>query len=170
MSFKCSKCGKVYKSKSSYYENHIKNCNGISISSKTKNKKVSSNKSDQINNVIIRLEKIEARLDNLEQNLTLITGKHTDKHTIKNEILFLELVKDKLRTYSTGTYGINVMPLKYLFTSIEKDYNISKEDFSKFLLKLNNNNKIQLEPATINDDFSIRDNYGNVYKIIRIIN
>ena len=81
----------------------------------------------------------------------------------------MDIVNQKVLELSQNSLGIHKVLLKDLFKDIKKDYEISRDMFSNFLIKLNNINKVQLESGTSVDDFSIQDNYGNVFKLIRIL-
>ncbi len=167
MSFKCPKCGKTYKTQGTYYKKHIESCTGKIQPSKTK---ISSTKNAEISRTIIkRLENIESRLNMLEQDIKGIKSGHKSKFKIKNEKTLLDIIYQKIQELSKKMLGIRKVLLRDLYNEINKDYYISIENFSKFLMKLNNANKIQLESGTSEEDFSIRDNYGNVFKLIRVL-
>ncbi|MFX0073461.1 MAG: hypothetical protein ACFFAO_20475 [Candidatus Hermodarchaeota archaeon] len=167
--YKCPKCGKQYKNKGAYYQKHIESCAGKQMAIKTK-KKVISPKSTQASlNIIKRLEKIEHRIDYLEQDLLKLKLNRKSKSEINNEKRFFEIINQKINELSKKNLGIQKVLLSDLFEEINKQYYISLENFSKYLIKLNNLNKIQLESGFSADNFSVKDNYGNIFKIIRII-
>jgi len=65
--------------------------------------------------------------------------------------------------------GMDSVYLKDLFDELNKDNYITFDKFSEYLIRLNNLNRIQLESGMSSDEFSIKDSYGNVFKLIRII-
>jgi len=115
-----------------------------------------------------RLGNIENRLYKLEQDFRVLKLGKAAKSEIQNEEQFLEIIYQKIHELSQKMLGIQKVQLKDLYKVIIKDFNISKDNFSKYLIRLNNRNKIQLEAGMSSDDFSIKDNYGNVFKLIRI--
>lgn len=116
-----------------------------------------------------RLDSIENRLYKLEQDFRVLKLGKVVKSEIQNENQFLEIINQKVNELSQKMLGIQKLHLKDLYEVINKDYNISKDNFSKYLIKLYNRNKIQLEAGMSSDNFSIKDNYGNVFKLIRIL-
>lgn len=125
-----------------------------------------------VNQIFIRLENIENRLANIEKENYSLPKKSIKlrKGTkIEDVDLFSNIVKDAIDEISTGRFGINKISLKELFDSINKEYYITKDSFTRYLLDLHNRNKIQLESGLIGQDFYIEDNYGNIYKLIRIL-
>ncbi|MEE9378378.1 MAG: hypothetical protein V3V33_10120 [Candidatus Lokiarchaeia archaeon] len=116
-----------------------------------------------------RLDNIENRIYKLEQDFRVLKLGKAVKSEIKSEDQLLEIVNQKVHELSQKTLGIQKVRLKDLYMVINKDYNISRDNFSKYLIKLYNRNKIQLEAGMSSDDFSITDNYGNVFKLIRIL-
>jgi len=169
MAFKCPKCGKPYKTQGKYYQKHIESCTGKIQPSKAKKKIGSTKKAKASSSIINRLENIENRLIILEQGFKGIKSGHKSKFKIENEKTLLDIIYQKIQELSKKMLGIRKVLLRDLYNEINKEYYISIENFSKFLMKLNNANKIQLESGTSEEDFSIRDNYGNVFKLIRVL-
>jgi uncharacterized C2H2 Zn-finger protein len=167
--YECPKCGKTYKTKGVYYQRHIDSCTGKKPLKKTKRTITKSIKIEESGEIIKRLAIIESRLNRLEQNFNELKLGQVVRSEIHNEAQFLEIINQKVLELSQKSLGIQKVLLKDLFKDIKKDYDISRNMFSNFLIKLNNMNKIQLEPGTSMDDFSIKDNYGNVFKLIRIL-
>ena len=167
--YKCPKCGKPYKTKGAYYQRHIDSCTGKKQLKKTKSTITKSTKIEGSGEIIKRLNIIENRLNRLERNFTELKLGQVIRSEIHNEGQFLEIINHKVLELSQKSLGIQKVLLNDLFKEIKKDYDISRDMFSDFLIKLNNNNKVQLESGTSVDDFSIKDNYGNVFKLIRIL-
>jgi uncharacterized coiled-coil DUF342 family protein len=167
--YECPKCGKTYKTKGVYYQRHIDSCTGKKPLKKTKRTITKPIKIEESGEIIKRLAIIESRLNRLEQNFNELKLGQVVRSEIHNEAQFLEIINQKVLELSQKSLGIQKVLLKDLFKDIKKDYDISRNMFSNFLIKLNNMNKIQLEPGTSMDDFSIQDNYGNVFKLIRIL-
>ncbi len=167
--YKCPKCGKPYKTKGAYYQRHIESCTGKKPLKKTKRTVAKSIKIEESGEIIKRLDIIENRLNRLEQNFNELKLGQVIRSEIYNEGQFLEIINQKVLELSQKSLGIQKVLLSDLFKEIKKDYDISRDMFSDFLIKLNNINKVQLEPGTSVDDFSIKDNYGNVFKLIRIL-
>jgi hypothetical protein len=115
-----------------------------------------------------RLDLIEKRLNQLEQDYRVFKSEKVGKSKIKNEDELLTIVNQKVQELSQKTLGIQKVHLKDLFEIISRDFNISKQKFSDYLIKLYNKNKIQLEAGLSRDRFSIKDNYGNIFKLIRV--
>ena len=169
MAYKCPKCGKSYKTQGAYYKKHIESCTGKIQPSKPKKKYISNVKAQTSSSIIERLESIENRLYMIEQDFKGIKSGHKRKFKIENEKTLLDIIYQKIQQLSKKMLGIRKVLLRDLYNEINKEYYISLEDFSKFLMKLNSANKIQLESGTSEEDFSIRDNYGNIFKLIRIL-
>ena len=167
--YKCPKCGKPYKTKGVYYQRHIDSCTGKKPLKKAKRTITKSIKIEGSGKIIKRLAIIENRLNMLERNFNELKLGQVIRSEIHNEGQFLEIVNQKVLELSQKSLGIQKVLLKDLFKDIKKDYDISRNMFSNFLIKLNNVNKVQLEPGPSTDDFSIQDNYGNVFKLIRIL-
>lgn len=167
--YKCPKCGKPYKTKGVYYQRHIESCTGKKQLIKTKRTVTKSIKIEESGEIIKRLDLIENRLHRLERNFNELKLGQAIRSEIHNEDQFLEIINQKVLKLSQKSLGIQKVLLKDLFKDIKKDYDISRSMFSNFLIKLNNINKVQLEPGTSGDNFSIKDNYGNVFKLIRIL-
>jgi hypothetical protein len=157
----------VYKRGGIYYENHIKSCTGKKPRKKTKDS-IKQKEIGVSTSILKRLDLIENRLYQLEQEFRGLKLGKTVKSEIQSEAQLLEVVNQKVHELSQKTLGIQKVLLKDLFQVINKDYNISKDIFSQYLIKLYNRNKVQLEAGMSSDDFSIKDNYGNVFKLIRI--
>lgn len=115
---------------------------------------------------LIKIEKSQnSNLSGLSRSPRILE----ERSNIKDLNLFANIVKEAIEEISMGKFGVNKISLKELFLLINKHYSISKERFSKFLINLHNTNKIQLEPGLLNKDFYIKDNYGNLYTIIRTL-
>lgn len=167
--YKCPKCGKPYKTKGAYYQRHIESCTGKKQLKKTIGTVTKSIKIEKSGEIIKRLDLIENRLIILERNFNELKLGQVTRSEIHNEAQFLEIINQKVLELSQKSLGIQKVLLKDLFKEIKKNYDISRNMFSNFLIKLNNINKVQLEPGTSEDDFSIKDNYGNVFKLIRFL-
>jgi len=167
--YKCPKCGKPYKTKGVYYQRHIDSCTGKKPLKKAKGTITKPIKIEDSGEIIKRLDIIENRLNRLERNFNELKLGQVIRSEIHNKDQFLEIVNQKVLELSQKSLGIQKVLLKDLFEDIKKDYDISRKIFTNFLIKLNNINKVQLEPGTSMDDFSIHDNYGNVFKLIRIL-
>ncbi|MFX0082581.1 MAG: hypothetical protein ACFE94_12605 [Candidatus Hodarchaeota archaeon] len=169
MKLTCPKCGKVYQRGGIYYQNHIKSCTGNVPLKKTKSTSIKPKKVEISSTILKRLDSIENRLYNLEQGFRALKLTRTVKSDIKSEDQLLEIVNQKIQELSQKTLGIQKVLLRDLYEIISKDYNISIDNFSEYLIRLYNRNKIQLEAGMSSDKFSIEDNYGNVFKLIRIL-
>ena len=167
--YKCPKCGRPYKTKGAYYQRHIDSCTGKKPLKKAKGTITKSIKIEGSREIIKRLDIIENRLNRLERNFNELKLGQVIRSEIHNEDQFLDIINQKVLELSQKSLGIQKVILKDLFRDIKKDYDISRDMFSNFLIKLNNVNKIQLEPGPSTDEFSIQDNYGNVFKLIRIL-
>ena len=91
------------------------------------------------------------------------------KSQIKSEDNLLEVIIQKVSSLSKHMLGMDSVYLKDLFDELNKDNYITFDKFSEYLIRLNNLNRIQLESGMSSDEFSIKDSYGNVFKLIRII-
>ena len=167
--YECPKCGKTYKTKGVYYQRHIDGCTGKKPLKKAKRTITKSIKIEESGEIIKRLAIIENRLNKLERNFNELKLGQVIRSEIHNEAQFLEIINQKVLELSQKSLGIQKVLLKDLFKDIRKDYDISRDMFSNFLIRLNNINKVQLEPGPSKNDFSIQDNYGNVFKLIRIL-
>ncbi|MFX1503909.1 MAG: hypothetical protein ACFFDH_23305, partial [Promethearchaeota archaeon] len=166
----CPKCGKIYERGGFYYEKHINSCTGKKPSKKqTKTSVIKPKKIDSSSNILKRLDLIENRLYQLEQDLQILKFGKASKSEIRSEDQFLEIINRKIHELSQKMLGIQKIAIKDLFNAINEDYNISTAIFTSYLLKLYNRNKIQLEAGMSGEDFFIEDNYGNVFKLIRIL-
>lgn len=165
----CPKCGKIYKRVGVYYENHVKSCQG-KVKRKGKTQKVIKTPSTRISgNLVKRLGLIENRLSKIEQEFRDFKLKQGMKPRIKSDNELFNIISLKIQELSQKMMGIQKVLLKDLYEEICKEYHISKDNYSKSLIRLYNHNKIQLEPGMSNIDFSVRDNFGNIFKLIRII-
>lgn len=167
--YECPKCGKTYKTKGVYYQRHIDSCTGKKPLKKPKRTITKAIKIEESGEIIKRLAIIESRLNMLERNFNELKSGQVIRSEIHNEAQFLEIINQKVLELSQKSLGIQKVLLKDLFKDIKKDYDISRNMFSNFLIKLNNMNKVQLESGPSTNDFSIQDNYGNVFKLIRIL-
>jgi len=158
----------VYHRGGTYYEKHIKSCTGKKSLKKTKTSVFKPKKVGVSITILKRLDLIESRLYQLEQDFRVLKLGKAVKSEIRSEDQLLEIVNQKVLELSQKTLGIKKVLLKDLYKIINKDYNISKDNFSKYLIKLYNRNKIQLEAGISSDKFSIKDNYGNIFKLISI--
>lgn len=117
-----------------------------------------------------RLDVIESRLDKLEKSKRENFNEPAiNKPRIEDQKIFSQILRERVQDLSKKQIGSKKIPIKELYDDISKNYDINKEIFSNILLNLYNQEKIQLEPGTIDNDFSIRDNFGNIYKIIRLL-
>jgi len=167
--YECPKCGKVYQRRGIYYERHIESCTGKKPTIRTIKTVIKPKKIEKSSVISKRLEMIEYRLDKLEKDFRETKLMQGSKSEIRNDDQFLGIITQKIQEVSQKMLGIQKVLLKDLYEEIIKDYNISLDEFSGYLLKLNHNNKVQLEPGMSADDFFIKDNYGNVFKLIRIL-
>ena len=159
----------MYQRGGAYYEKHIKSCTGKKPLRKTKTSVIKPKKIEISPNILKRLDSIEYRLYKLEQDFRVLKVGNVVKSEIQSEDQLLDIVNQKVHELSQKMLGIQKVHLEDLYKEINKDYNISKDNFSKYLIKLYNRNKIQLEAGMSSDNFSIKDNYGNVFKLIRIL-
>jgi len=88
--YKCPKCGKSYKTKGKYYQDHVKSCTGKASGSISKS---------QTTTVIFntQLENIEKRLTSLESNIKKIyLRENIQKSSSTNETIQLKSIIDRL--------------------------------------------------------------------------
>jgi len=123
--------------------------------------------SGQTMEILGRLSNIETRLQSLEK---IFVNLKSTKSQIKNVDDLLDVINQKISSLSKHRLGMDKVYLKDLFDELNKDNYIPFDKFSEYLIRLNNLNRIQLESGMSSDEFSINDNYGNVFKLIRIIN
>lgn len=122
--------------------------------------------------IISRLDQLEERILAIEKKLKIknnLKPKKIKKSKILSTDVFSQIVNEKIRKLSKNVLGLQKIPIKKLFDDISKEYDISKKNFSKNLLSLHNHNKVQLESGMTDNDFAIRDNYGNVFKIVELL-
>ncbi|MHA1439848.1 MAG: hypothetical protein ACTSPD_20055 [Promethearchaeota archaeon] len=172
----CKICGKNLKNPNS--KNHI---NSKFHQEKLKQQNLSKQSTSKIDsNIEIRdffkeLLTIKSRLTSIENRLKVIEDFYDIQNKEKNKIRISgisnlwEIIKHKIPEISNNILGIEKVSIGKLYQKISNDHIIPKEDFEKALIKLNDSGKIQLEAGTNEDDFSIKDNYGNVYKLIRLL-
>ena len=165
----CPKCGKIYKRAGVYYENHVKGCQGKGKKKKKIQRVINPTSTEFSGKIEFRLELIENRLGKIEQEFKNFKLKQKKKPNIKSDRELLNIVSSKIQELSQKMMGIQKVLLKDLYEEISEEYHISKDNYSKSLIRLYNSNKIQLEPGMSNSDFSVRDNFGNIFKLIRII-
>lgn len=165
----CPKCGKIYKRAGVYYENHVKSCQGKDIRKKKIQRVIKPTSTKISGKIENRLELIETRLRKIEQEFREFKLKQGKRPRIKSDSELLNIISSKIQELSQKMMGIQKVLLKDLYEEISKEYHISKDNYSKSLIRLYNSNKIQLESGMSNSDFSVRDNFGNVFKLIRII-
>jgi len=129
-----------------------------------------------IQTIITTLGNIEQRLERLEgkMNKSLIEKidiptSNSSKAYIRSELSCFEIIKETINDMTKGSKGIKKSSIDELYKNIIKDYTIPKEIFGEYLLMLNNDRKIQLEPGYMDDGFAIRDNYGNFFKVVRLL-
>ncbi|MHA1762661.1 MAG: helix-hairpin-helix domain-containing protein [Promethearchaeota archaeon] len=128
---------------------------------------------DTLNNMLSRLQALETKVHAIEsrigRNSFNLTSNY-QKVRLENENALETLIIDKLQEIlQDDRLGIKKIPLEKLFNSLTREYIIDIKDFSKILLRLHAQNVIQLEPGLLDDGFSIKDNYGNIFKIIRLL-
>ena len=120
-----------------------------------------------------RLDNFEIRLKRLETNMIKEKESPTklaiSKPRIEDQNVFSQILRERVQDLSKKRFGSKKIPIKELYDDLSKSYDINKETFSDILLNLYNKEKIQLEPGTMDNDFSIKDNFGNIYKIIRLL-
>ncbi|MFW9830035.1 MAG: hypothetical protein ACFFEY_20880 [Candidatus Thorarchaeota archaeon] len=169
-SLKCPKCGKVYQRAGAYYNKHIQSCTGKEPKKRASNSVKIPKKVNTYTKISNRLDLIEKRLLIIEGDLRILKLGQTEKKSkIQNENQLLEIINQKVQELSQKRLGIQKVLLSDLFDAINDDHNISRSDYSKYLIKLYNRNKIQLESGMSSDTFSINDSYGNVFKILRVL-
>jgi len=164
---KCKICGKDLKNPNSkshinskYHQDKLNKIptDNKSITGVTKDIKLV----EQIELINKKLKVYDSRLENLE-NILLKNKKSLIK--TKNELF--DIIKQILPVISNQVLGIAT--IEDLLKRIKIDYDISEVGFRKGLLKLNSENKIQLEPGMSDISYSLKDNYGNIYKLIRLL-
>jgi nucleotidyltransferase/DNA polymerase involved in DNA repair len=120
----------------------------------------------KLENFNIRLERIENKID---RSYKKTSTTKTYKPKIHDRKVFSQVLRERVEYLSKNRFGSKTIPIKEVYDDLIKNYDINKSEFTELLLDLYNKEKIQLEPGTINDDFSIIDNFGNTYKIIRLL-
>ncbi|MHA1285584.1 MAG: hypothetical protein ACTSQP_24025 [Promethearchaeota archaeon] len=153
--YKCPKCGKIYKRKGKYFNQHVEKCMGEKSSVSISSKRKPPLQSNDIAFILKKIENIEFRLEKLESQFKLTNKNHLFNSKIGNENIFFDIIREKVNFLSKKMLGIPKVRLKDLFEEIKKEYHISKEEFSDYLIKLNSLNKIQLEPGMDSNGFSI---------------
>jgi hypothetical protein len=135
-------------------------------------KKIESN----IDKIFLRMENIEQRLESIEKSKvrTSIKGKKLissilDHPFIRNGDMLLDVMKEKMEQMVTKSPNIQNVFIADLYNQIIKDYSITREIFSEYLLMLSHTKKIQLEPGRTDRGFAVRDSNGNAYKIVKIL-
>lgn len=129
-----------------------------------------------IDKIFERMENIEQRLEKMERSKTdkAIRGKKLissilDHPFIRNKDMLLDVMKEKLEEMRTNSPNIQNVFIADLYRQIIKDYSITREIFSEYLLMLFRSNKIQLEPGRTERGFAVRDSNGNSFKIVKIL-
>ena len=129
-----------------------------------------------IDKIFERMGNIERRLENIEKSKknVSINGKKLitsilDHPFIRNEEMLLEVMKEKVVEITTKSPNIQNVFIADLYRQIIKDYSITREIFTEYLLMLSHGNKIKLEPGRTERGFSVRDASGNTYKIVKVL-
>ena len=129
-----------------------------------------------IDKIFKRMENIERRLESIEKSKikTSLNGKKLitsilDHPFIRNEDMLLDIMKEKMEEMATRSPNIQNVFIADMYRQIIKDYSITREIFTEYLLMLFRGNKIQLEPGRTERGFTVRDTNGNAYKIVRIL-
>jgi len=129
-----------------------------------------------IQTIISTLGNIEQRLERLEGKFSKSLIKKIDTPTsnsskayIRSELSCYEIIKETINKMTKGSKGIKKCSIDELYKNIIRDYSIPKEIFREYLLMLYNDRKLQLEPGYMDDGFAIRDNYGNLFKVVRLL-
>ena len=154
----------MYKRGGKYYDDHVKSCQGKASKAIKKPKIIKTR--GETREILGRLSNIENRLHSLE---TILVNLKPTKSQIKNEDDLLGIINQKVSSLSKHMLGMDKVYLKDLFDELNKDNYITYDKFSEYLIRLNNLNRIQLESGMSSDEFSINDSYGNVFKLIRIL-
>jgi hypothetical protein len=129
-----------------------------------------------IEKIFQRMENIEQRLESIEKSRvrTSVNGKKLissilDHPFIRNGDMLLDVMKQKMEEMVTKSPNIQNVFIADLYRQIIKDYSITREIFTEYLLMLFHSNKIQLEPGRTDRGFAVRDGNGNAYKIVKIL-
>ena len=129
-----------------------------------------------IGKIFQRMENIEQRLESIEKSKKKpsVKGKKLissilDHPFIRNQDTLLEIMKEKVEEMVTKSPNIQNIFIADLYRQIIKDYSITREIFTEYLLMLFQSNKIQLEPGRTERGFAVRDSNGNAYKIVKIL-
>ena len=129
-----------------------------------------------IDKIFKRMENIERRLESMEKSKikTSLNGKKLitsilDHPFIRNEDILLDIMKEKVEEMAIKSPNIQNIFIADLYRQIIKDYSITREIFSEYLLMLFHNNKIQLKPGRTERGFAVRDTDGNAYKIVKVV-
>ena len=129
-----------------------------------------------IGRVFDRIVRIEQRLEAIEANSPTKTrgGKKLittmmNHPFIRNEDTLLDILKEKIEELKSHSPSLQNMFIADIYRQIIKEYSITREIFSEYLLMLYRSGKIQLEPGRTDQGFAVRDMEGNAYKIVKII-
>jgi len=129
-----------------------------------------------IDKIFQRMEIIEQRLESIEKSKvrTSVNGKKLissilNHPFIRNGDMLLDIMKEKMEEMVTKSPNIQNVFIADLYRQIIKDYSITREIFTEYLLMLFHSNKIQLEPGRTDRGFTVRDGNGNTFKIVRIL-
>lgn len=122
-----------------------------------------------LGNIEQRLERLEGKMNkNLIEKIDIPTS-NSSKAYIRSELSCFEIIKETINEMTKGSKGIKKSSIDELYKNIIKDYTIPKEIFGEYLLMLYNDRKLQLEPGYMDDGFAIRDIYGNVFRVVRLL-
>jgi 5'-3' exonuclease len=129
-----------------------------------------------IDKIVKRMENIEQRLESIEKSKikTSLNGKKLissilDHPFIRNEEMLLDVMKEKVEEMATKSPNIQNVFIADLYRQIIKDYSITREIFTEYLLMLFHNNKIKLRPGRSDRGFTVQDSNGGTYKIVKIL-
>lgn len=122
-----------------------------------------------LGNIEQRLERVEGKMNkSLIEKIDIATS-NSSKAYIRSELSCFEIIKETINEMTKGSKGIKKSSIDELYKNIIKDYTIPKEIFGEYLLMLYNDRKLQLEPGYMDDGFAIRDIYGNVFRVVRLL-
>ena len=129
-----------------------------------------------IEKIFERIADIEQKIEKLETSkpVKLTGGKKLitsmlNHPFIRNEDTLLDIMREKIEELKAHSPSLQNIFIADLYRQIIKEYSITREIFSEYLLMLYRGGKIELEPGRTEKGFSIRDVEGNVYKIVKII-
>lgn len=173
--YTCAKCGKEYKRKG-YYDKHIKDCTGKKPSPKVK-KRVRKPKIVDKNDIVKRVDNIELRLSNLEEEFkNLDLGNHKNRLNrkkainlpINNEIELVKIIKNIIKV-NTNLYSIKGMiPLEDLKDIMNRNYNLTEKSFEDIILKLYRKEYIDLHAGGTPDSYLLKSPTGKEFYYLMV--